>query len=83
MIRTTLVLNEESRAAMEALARHYRCSSSEALRRAVSQHRNQVLGVPDERRRARTQALLNLFEASEGQDAEAEIARLKDEDAYA
>ena len=80
MMRTTIVLDHESRSAVDALARHFRCSSSEALRRAAIQLRNQVLGVPDERRRARTEALKKLFELSKGQDPDAEIAALKAED---
>ena len=38
--RTTIVLDDESRQAVEELARHYACSMSEAIRRAVVGHRD-------------------------------------------
>ncbi len=80
--RTTIVLDEDSRAALDQLTRHYGCSMSEAIRRAVLQQRDRAVGVPDARRRERVRALHKLFELSEGHDAAAEVARLKAEDAY-
>jgi len=80
--RTTLMLDDESRAAANELSRHYGCSMSEAIRRAILQHRNRTVGVPPERREARTEALRRLFGLAEGNDPNAEIARLKAEDAY-
>lgn len=81
--RTTIVLDEESRAAANDLSRHYGCSMSEAIRRSIIGHRHQTIGVPTEWRKARTEALLQLFELTEGNDADAEVARIKAEDEYA
>jgi len=79
--RTTLVLDEPTRKAARELALRYDCSMSEAIRRAVLRHRDSVLGVPEKERETRTAALYRLFELFEGHDAEAEIRRLKAEDA--
>ena len=45
--------------------------------------RSRDIGVSDERRRARVEALEKLFELSAHNDPEAEIARLKAEDEFA
>jgi hypothetical protein len=79
--RTTLVLDEEARAAARELARRYRCSVSEAIRRSVIRQRDAELGVTLERRRGRTQALRRLFKLFEGNDPAEEVRRLKSEDA--
>jgi hypothetical protein len=79
--RTTLMLDDETRKAARELALRYDCSMSEAIRRAVLRHRDSVLGVPEEEREVRTAALYRLFELFEGHDPEAEVRRLKAEDA--
>jgi hypothetical protein len=79
--RTTLVLDDEARAAARQLARRYGCSLSEAMRRALIRQRDAEVGVPRERRRERARALRRLFDLFEGNDAAAEIRRLKAEDA--
>lgn len=81
--RTTIVLDDESRRAVEELARHYACSMSEAIRRAVVGHRDVVRGVPVARREERVRALLELAELFEGHDAEAELAELNRADEHA
>lgn len=78
--RTSLVLDEEARKAAKELARHYDCSTSEAIRRAVVHQRDAVLGVSTELRRQRRRALELLIELSDGADPEAEVQRLKEED---
>ena len=78
--RTTLILDEEARAAARQLAVVYGCSTSEAIRRAVVRHRDAVYGVPAASRKQRKQALKRLFELFEGHDAAEEVARLKAED---
>jgi hypothetical protein len=50
--RTSLILDDEIRAAAKELARHYDCSTSEAIRRAVLRHRDSVMGVSSDSRNA-------------------------------
>jgi hypothetical protein len=78
--RTTLVLDDEAREAARQLARLYGCSLSEAMRRALLRQRDAEIGVPPGRRRARVRALGRLFGLFEGNDAAAEVRRLKAED---
>lgn len=79
--RTTLILDDEARAAAVQLARRYGCSLSEAMRRAIVRQRDAEVGVPRERRRERARSLRRLFGLFEGNDAAAEVRRLKAEDA--
>lgn len=74
-------MSEPSEAALQALTKHYGCSASEAIRRALVQHRERALGVPADKRRRRRAALDKLIELMDGHDWQAEIAALKDEDA--
>ena len=78
--RTTIILDEETRRAARELALRLDCSTSEAIRRAIIQQRNQVLGVSSDRRVERRRALERLIELFEGHDVDEEIARLKTED---
>jgi hypothetical protein len=78
--RTSLVLDEEVRRAAKQLARHYECSTSEAIRRAILRQRDAVVGPPAELRQRRRQALELLIRLSEGSDPEAEVRHLKRED---
>jgi hypothetical protein len=82
MIRTTVVLDEPSQSALEALTKHYGCSASEAIRRALIQQRERAVGVPEERRKRRRAALEKLIELMDGHDWQAEIAALKQEDEH-
>lgn len=78
--RTTIVLDDAALQALRELARRYGCSASEAVRRALVRHRDEVVGVHEEKRRRRAAALRELVARMDGQDAEAAIARLKAED---
>jgi hypothetical protein len=78
--RTTIVLDDPSRAAARQLARRYGCSVSEAIRRSVLRQRDLEAGATPDRRRRRTQALKRLFSLFEDNDPVREIRRLKDED---
>ena len=78
--RTTIILDDETRKAARELALRLDCSTSEAIRRAIIQQRNQVLGVSSERRVERRLALERLIELFDGHDVEEEIARLKSAD---
>ena len=78
--RTTILLDDEVRTAARELASVYRCSTSEAIRRAVIRHRDAVYGLPAASRQQRKQALKRLFELFEGNDAREEVRRLKAED---
>jgi len=79
--RTTLVLDSQSRTAAREIASRLGCSTSEAIRRAILRYRDQMAGVPDELRVRRLEALHRLVELFDGHDADAEILRLKSEDA--
>lgn len=78
--RTTILLDDETGDAARQLVRRYQCSVSEAVRRAVIEQRDAVLGLPA-RWRKRSQALERLFVLFEGHDAARELRRLKAEDA--
>jgi len=78
--RTTLLLDEKTRAAARDLSRAYDCSVSEAIRRAIVGQRDVALGVTEKSRRQRRKLLGRAFELFEGHDADAELARLKAED---
>ncbi len=78
--RTSLLLDDETRQAARELALRYGCSVSEAIRRAVIRQRDTVFGVPAASRKERRQVLERLFDLFDGNDAEAEVRRLKDED---
>src|SRR5947208_2438784 len=76
-IRTTILLDADSRRAAKALAAQLNVSPSEAIRRALVRYRDEVLGLPSDARRRRTAALERLFGLFEGHDAEAEVRRLR------
>jgi hypothetical protein len=78
--RTTLLLDDETRAAARELAKQYKCSVSEAIRRSVVRQRNAALGLPTPSRRERVRTLGQLYSLFEGNDPAAEIQRLKAED---
>lgn len=80
--RTTILLDGESRDALEQLTRQHGWSVSEAIRRAVVQLRDRSSGVPEARRKQRVEALRKLIELTEGNDAEEEIRRRKAEDEF-
>ena len=77
---TSLFLDDETLQAARDLALHYDCSTSEAVRRAVIDHWDAVLGVSVAIRHKRVRILGHLFDLFEGHDADAEIRRLKGED---
>lgn len=79
--RTTVLLDEPTRQAARDLARHYECTASEAIRRAVVRHRDTVLGSPRMQRKQRRKILERLFWLFNGSRPEEEIRRLKAEDA--
>ena len=78
--RTTLLLDDEVRAAARDLAYRYGCSTSEAIRRAILRHRDAVFGLPEPRRKARLRTLNRLFDLFEDHDAADEVRRLKEQD---
>lgn len=79
--RTTLLLDDETRAAARDIARQYGVTVSEAIRRSVIRQRDLVVGLPAARRAQRKRALRRAFELFEGNDPAAEIRRLKSQDA--
>ena len=80
MQRTTILLDAQTRRAARDLAQRYDCSTSEAIRRAVRDQRDAVTGAKGDRGR-RTRALARLFVLFKGSDPEAEVRRLKSENA--
>ena len=78
----TPLLDDETLVAARELAYCYACSTSEAIRRAVLQHRDAVFGIPPAWREERVQVLDRLFRLFDGHNPEDEIRRLKREDEY-
>lgn len=78
--RTTLILDDEARAAARELAHRYGCSVSEAIRRSVIAQRDLEGGVSKSLRRERVRVLKRLFELFEGNDPTEEVRRLKLQD---
>ena len=70
--RTSLILDDDSDKAARELAVHMKCSSSEAIRRAIVRYRDLVLGVPRSSREHRKRVLRRLFDLFEGSDAAAD-----------
>jgi hypothetical protein len=80
--RTTLLLDDDSRRAAKRLAARLQVSPSEVVRRALVHYSDHVLGVSAERRRRRKKALDQLSAMFAGNDPQAEVARLKEEDEF-
>jgi hypothetical protein len=80
--RTTLILDAASRSAVKRLTAELQVSPSEVVRRALVHYGDHVLGIPAERRRRRKRALERLSVLFQGNDAIAEVARLKEEDEF-
>ncbi|MHB2020055.1 MAG: hypothetical protein ACYCW6_24215 [Candidatus Xenobia bacterium] len=80
--RTTLLLDNESQQAARELALRFKCSTSEAIRRALLGYRDVVCGVTPETRKARTAILHRIFELSEGSDPAEEVRHLKAQDEH-
>lgn len=78
--RTTILLDEQTRAAARDLARTYECSVSEAIRRAVVDQRRLRVGITESQRVERLRTLRRAFELFEGNDPAAEVAALKAQD---
>ena len=79
-VRTTILLDDDVRAAARELAHRYGCSTSEAIRRAILRHRDAMLGIPQARREERLRTLDHLFELFDGHDAADETRHLKEQD---
>lgn len=80
--RTTILLDDESRRAARELATALDVTPSEAVRRAVVAYRDQVVGVSADARKRRARALARAIELFDGNDAEAEIRALKEQDKH-
>ena len=80
--RTTLLLDDDSRRAAKRLAAKLQVSPSEVVRRALVHYSDHLLGASAERRRRRNKALDRLTAMFTGNDPEAEVARLKEEDEF-
>ncbi len=78
--RTTLILDDEARAAARELAQRFGCSVSEAIRRSLIAQRDVESGVPKNMGKERVRILRRLFDLFEGNDAREEIRRLKLQD---
>ncbi len=79
MVRTTVMLDAESRRAADALSAKLGISASEVIRRALANFRDQQLGVPASFRRKRSAAFLRLSALMQGGAAEAEVRAIKRE----
>lgn len=78
--RTTVVLDDDSLEALRQIAARLGVSASEVVRRAVVRFRDERIGVSEEKRQRRGKALRSLIERMDGQDVDAELARLDVED---
>ena len=80
LMRTTLLLDDETWTAARQLAHRFGCSTTEAVRRSVLAHRDTLLGVPEARRVERVRILERLFRLFEGHNVTGETRRLKEQD---
>ena len=80
--RTTILLDDESRRAAKQLATALDVAPSEAVRRAIVAYRDQVVGASGDLRRRRLRAFERAIELFEGNDPEAEVRALKEQDKY-
>ena len=78
--RVTVALDDNALTAVQDLAHQYGCSTAEAIRRAIMRHRETVLGQPEAGCPERVRHLKHLFDLFEGNDAEEEVRRLKEQD---
>jgi hypothetical protein len=82
MRRTTVLLDEPARLAAKKLAARLDVSPSEVIRRALVRYHDELLGNEGTTRRRRVAAANRLLVLSQGQDAKAEVRRLKEEDPF-
>jgi hypothetical protein len=80
--RTTLLLDNETRAAARELAARFQVSVSEAIRRAIWESHRRERGLSLEDRQRRLKALSELVEAFRGYDPEDELRALAEEDGF-
>lgn len=80
--RTSILLDDATREAAKQLAATYGCTMSDAIRLAIVAHRDRVVGVSEERRKARRDALEKLIDVTTGNDPAVEVSRLKAEDEH-
>jgi hypothetical protein len=80
--RTTVLLDEPARRAAKKLAARLDVSPSEVIRRALVRYHDDLLGGGKQARQKRVAAALRLSVLLEGNDAAAEVQRLKKEDAF-
>jgi hypothetical protein len=80
--RTTVLLDEPARLAAKRLAARLDVTPSEVIRRALVRYHDDLLGSANQTRRKRVAAALRLAVLLEGNDAEAEVRRLKKEDEF-
>jgi predicted transcriptional regulator len=80
--RTTILLDDESRRAAKQLATALDVPPSEAVRRAIVAYRDQIVGVSADVRKKRVLAFTRARDLFEGNDAEAEVRSLKEQDKY-
>ena len=79
MSRTTLMLDAPARQASRRLAQKLGVSPSEVMRRALALFQAEVLGVPEEDRKRRVDALEKLVKLSSKVDVKAELKRIRRE----
>lgn len=80
--RTTILLDDRSRRAAKQLASALDVTPSEAVRRAIVAYHDQVVGTSSDSRRRRLRTFERAVELFEGNDPEAEVRSLKEQDKY-
>jgi predicted transcriptional regulator len=80
--RTTILLDDETRQAAKQLAAALDVTPSEAVRRAIVAYRDQIAGTSGDARERRLRAFERAIDLFDGNDPEAEVRALKEQDKH-
>ncbi|CAN0490614.1 unnamed protein product [Phaeothamnion confervicola] len=80
--RTTLLLDDATRAAAQELASRMRVTVSEAIRRAILDANRRSQGLTEADRQSRLLALKQLVQSFEGYDPAEELRDLAEDDGF-
>ncbi|MGB0679042.1 MAG: hypothetical protein ACPGUV_05220 [Polyangiales bacterium] len=80
--RTSLIFDQQTEQAVRELKQRLHCSMAEVVRRALHAYHHQVMRDAHGRVSQQQALLQKLYTSFRNHDPAAEVARLKDEDAY-
>lgn len=80
--RTTILLDDNSRRAAKQVASELDVTPSEVIRRAIVAYRDQIVGISADARKRRLRSFKRAVQLFEGNDAEAEVQALKEQDRH-